>query len=175
MNKYIRITLIVVAGLAAAFFVLRTCTKFKSPEATAVFRQGGLDVEVNYCQPAKKGRAVFGTLLPYGQVWRTGANEATLITFNKDVALAGKPLKAGKYTLWTIPNANEWTIIINGQTGQWGTSYDESQDVLRANVPLKTNPDAVELFTVGFTTQTGGADMLLSWDKAGVAVPIRVQ
>ena len=175
MNKFIRIALIVVAVLAVAFFVLRTYTKSKSPEAVAVFKQDGLEVQVNYCQPAKKGRAIFGSLIPYGQVWRTGANEATLISFNKDVLLAGKPLKAGKYTLWTIPGANEWTVIINSQTGQWGTSYDESKDALRVNVASAMKPEAVESFTIAFTPQAGGADMLLRWDMTEVAVPIRVR
>ena len=175
MNKFIRIALIVVAVLAVAFFVLRTYTKSKSPEAVAVFKQDGLEVQVNYCQPAKKGRAIFGSLIPYGQVWRTGANEATLISFNKDVLLAGKPLKAGKYTLWTIPGANEWTVIINSQTGQWGTSYDESKDVLRVNVASAMKPEAVESFTIAFMPQADGADMRLRWDMTEVAVPIRVR
>ena len=175
MNKFIRIALIVVAVLAVAFFALRTYTKSKSPEAVAVFKQDGLEVEVNYCQPAKQGRAIFGTLLPYGKVWRTGANEATVISFNKDVLLAGKPLKAGKYTLWTIPGANEWTIILNSQTGQWGTSYDESQDVLRVKVASATKPDMAESFKIDFSPQDGGSDMLLRWDSTEVAVPIRTR
>lgn len=175
MNKFVRIALIVVAVLAVACFALLTYTKSKSPAVAAVFKQNGLEMEVNYCQPAKKGRAIFGSLLPYGQVWRTGANEATLITFSKDVLLAGKPLKAGEYTLWTIPNPNEWTIIINAETGQWGTSYDESKDVLRVNVPSATKPEAIESFKIDFTPQSGGADMILRWDMTEVAVPVRVQ
>ncbi len=175
MNKFVRIALIVVAVLAVAFFALRTYTKSKSPEAVAVFKQDGLEVQADYCQPAKKGRAIFGSLIPYGQVWRTGANEATLVSFNKDVLLAGKPLKAGKYTLWTIPGANEWTIILNSETGQWGTSHDKSKDALRVNVASAMKPEAVESFTIAFAPQAGGADMLLRWDTTEVVVPIRVQ
>ncbi|MCU0353916.1 MAG: DUF2911 domain-containing protein [Cytophagales bacterium] len=174
MKKIVRIGLIVVAVLVVAFFALRTYTKSKSPEATAVFNENGLSVEVKYCQPAKKGREIFGGLLPYGKVWRTGANEATVISFGKDVLLADKPLKAGKYTLWTIPNPAEWTIVINGETGQWGTNYDESQDVLRVNVPVSKKSDVTELFKIDFTSQTGGADMVLRWDMTEVAVPVRV-
>lgn len=175
MKKFVRIALIVVAVLAVAFFALQAWTKSKSPAATAAFHQGGLDAEVQYCQPAKKGRVVFGQLVPYGKVWRTGANEATIIEFKQDVKIAGQPLKAGSYTLWTMPNATEWTIIINSKTGQWGTMYDESADVLRVNVPARQKPETVEMFQISFAPQSGGADMLLRWEQTEVAVPIRLQ
>lgn len=159
--------------LALAFFGYMTFTKSKSPADTARFDQNGLSVQVDYCQPYKKDRVIFGQLVPYGKVWRTGANEATLFDIKEDVKVADKPLKAGKYTLWTIPNADNWTIIFNGQTGQWGTMYDESKDVMRVDVPAVKTAETVEQFKIDFIAADGGSDMLLRWENTEVKVPIR--
>ena len=96
--------LLVVAVLLVAYFAVRSFTKSNSPEAVAQIDQNGLKIKVDYCQPYKKGRKIFGGLVPYGQVWRTGANEATVIDFDQDVTVAGQPLKEGSYSLWTIPS-----------------------------------------------------------------------
>ncbi|MBC8112493.1 MAG: DUF2911 domain-containing protein [Verrucomicrobia bacterium] len=172
MKRIFRVTAIVLVVLIAAFFALRAFTKSKSPEATAAYKQNGLNVEVKYCQPAKKDRELFGKLLPYGKVWRTGANEATIINFEKPVSINGKALAAGSYSLWTIPNPKEWTIIFNKQTGQWGTMYDEKQDILRVNAPASEKPELTEIFTISFVPDTAGAKMLLVWDKTQVTVPV---
>jgi hypothetical protein len=92
-----------------------------------------LTVQVDYSRPYKKRREIFGKLLPYGQVWRTGANEATIFDVKQDIKIGDKSLKAGKYTLWTIPNADKWTVILNSETGQWGTNYNEKKDVCNNN------------------------------------------
>ncbi|RFS17288.1 DUF2911 domain-containing protein [Emticicia sp. C21] len=173
MNKIVKIILISVVVLALAFFGYMTFTKSKSPAATAVGNQNGLSIQVDYCQPYKKDRVVFGTLVPYGKVWRTGANEATIFDTKQDIKIADKPLKAGKYTLWTIPNPDKWTIIFNGQTGQWGTMYDESKDVLRVEVPASKIPGTVEQFTINFVPEEGGSDMAMRWENTEVKVPIR--
>jgi hypothetical protein len=89
----------------------------KSPKMTAETK----NVKVTYGQPSKKGRVIFGDLVPYGEVWRTGANEATEITFSSDVVISGKTIKAGTYTLFTIPQKNTWTIILNSELKQWGS------------------------------------------------------
>lgn len=172
MNKIVKIVLISVVVLALAFFGYMTYTKSKSPAATAKFDQNGLVVQVDYCQPYKKGRVVFGQLVPYGKVWRTGANEATIFDTKQDIKIADKPLKAGKYTLWTIPNPDKWTIIINGQTGQWGTMYDESKDVMRVEVPAGKITETVEQFTIDFAPEMGGSNMILRWENTEVKVPV---
>src|SRR5690606_37609349 len=102
--------------------------------------------KVDYCQPAVKGRVIFGELVPYGQVWRTGANEATVIEINRDVKVAGSDLKAGKYSLWTIPTPEKWTIIFNSETGQWGTMYAEDTDVLKVEVRSSMKDTSTERF-----------------------------
>lgn len=155
---------------AAAFFAY---TSTLSPEEKISFNNNGLEVSVTYCQPAKKERDIFGTLVPYGKVWRTGANAATLVAFNKDVNVAEKAVAAGEYTLWTIPNEGNWTIILNKETGQWGTNYDESEDLLRVNVPSEQLSSVMEKFTIQLVSAAGGVDMNLVWDNTKVAIPIR--
>lgn len=177
MKKFLRVILGLVVILPILFFALRSWTKTKSPEAVAKSDQNGVSVQVNYCQPAKKGRTIFapkaeGVLQPYGEVWRTGANEATIFEVKQDVKVAGKDLKAGKYTLWTIPNEANWTIILNSETGQWGTNYDAKTDVLRVDVPATKTADVVELFKIDFTPNPAGTDMVLRWDNVEVKVPI---
>ncbi|WP_435353174.1 DUF2911 domain-containing protein [Emticicia sp. SJ17W-69] len=174
MNKTVKIILIVVAVLVAAFFGFKAFTKSKSPAESAKFDQNGLSVQVDYCRPYKKGREIFGKLLPYGQVWRTGANEATIFDVKQDIKIGDKTLKAGKYTLWTIPNADKWTVILNSETGQWGTNYDEKKDVLRVDVPSEKTAEMVEQFKLEFAAAEGGADMILSWENTAVKVPIRL-
>jgi len=139
-----------------------------SPRATA---QHG-NVSVDYGQPSKRGRVVFGGLEPYGQVWRTGANEATTITFKKDGTFGGKPVKAGKYTLFSIPHEKEWEIILNSKTDQWGAyEYEKikSSDVVHVVVPSKQKTQVTEVFTI---TVTGDA-MTLAWDQTEVSIPIK--
>lgn len=173
MKRVLIILGIIAAVLLVAFFVIRTLTKSNSPEAIAQTSQNGLTVKVDYCQPYKKGRAIFGGLVPYGQVWRTGANEATIITLNQDVTFAGKPLKAGEYTLWTIPSQQGWIAIINRETGQWGTNYDPGEDVFRAPIVSRPHSPAAEQFTISFVPATGGTNMILAWDQTEAIVPIR--
>jgi hypothetical protein len=182
MKTPVRILLIILALVVIGFvgfrFGLRNYTKQFSPEATATFDENDLHLRVDYCQPSRKDRLIFGTeaekaLVPYGQVWRTGANEATLLTVERDVTLAGKPLEAGQYTLWTIPGPDTWQVVINGQTGQWGTEYDEGRDVFRAEVPARTVPEVEEKLELDFAEQPNGADLLLRWDTREVTIPIR--
>ena len=128
-------------------------------------------IKVLYGRPQKKGRSIFGSLVPYNKVWRTGANEATEITFFQDVKLGDQEIKAGTYTLFTIPKKDTWTIIINSDTDVWGSYYyNKDKDVARFDVPVK-NADALEYFSIAFTKQTDGAHMILAWDNISVAVP----
>ena len=163
----------IVAILAIVVLVFFSVTKSSSPEAVAQFEQNGFTVEVDYCRPYKKERKIFGGLVPYGEVWRTGANEATVIKFGQNVTVAGKPVKAGSYSLWTIPSQQGWTVIINGETGQWGTNYDAKRDVVR--VPVNTRPlsPLADQFEITFVPEGNGTDMLLSWDSTEAVVPIR--
>lgn len=172
MKKALRILAIVVAVLLIAFLALRTFTKSKSPEATIESNHNGLNLKVTYCQPSKKGRTIFGELVPYGQVWRTGANEATVISFGQDVTIGGKPLPKGDYSLWTIPNSNGWTAIFNKETGQWGTNYDEKQDALRVPIVSQKHAPVAEEFTMAFEPTGNGTNLKMFWDETEAIIPI---
>ncbi|MDQ3393596.1 MAG: DUF2911 domain-containing protein [Bacteroidota bacterium] len=171
MKKAFKVILIVVVVLAIAFFGLSFWTKSHSPKDTVAYSKNGLEVTVDYCKPSKKERVVFGGLVPYGEVWRTGANEATTITFNKDVKVGGRDLKAGKYSLWTIPGESNWSIVFNEETGQWGTNYDASKDVLKVEASSEKTPETVEQFTIELK-EANDADLILTWENTKVSVPI---
>ncbi|HSC55407.1 MAG TPA: DUF2911 domain-containing protein [Phnomibacter sp.] len=130
------------------------------------------NMSVSYGRPYKKGRVIFGELEKYGKVWRTGANEATEITFKKDAVFAGKPVKAGTYTLFTIPTATDWTIILNSELHQWGAyGYEKIKDknVLEATVPSKKLDKVVEQLTITPT----GKSLTIAWDQTEVKIPVK--
>ena len=130
-------------------------------------------MKVAYGQPSKRGRVIFGQLEPYGKVWRTGANEATEITFTKDATFGGQAVKAGTYTLFTIPNENEWTVILNPELKQWGAyGYDKikDKDLPHVKVPAKKLDAPVEKLTLKFDEKNS---LVIEWDQTHVEVPIQ--
>ena len=141
-----------------------------SPAATATGKIGATDVTVAYSSPAVKGRAIWGGLVPYGQVWRAGANEATTVEFSKAVTVEGKALPAGKYGFFVIPTEKQWTVIFNKVPNQWGSfKYDEKQDALRVTVtPRKTDTMNERLAYV--LTPTG---LVLRWEKLEAPISIK--
>lgn len=146
-----------------------------APSPTQTIKQdfGISSIELIYSRPGIKGRKIFGDLVPWNKVWRTGANSATRIKFNDDVTIGGQALKAGEYALYTIPNEKEWEIIINKGSANWGTDYKQEDDIFRVKVkPMKLD-DAVETFTMQFgNVKPSSADLQIMWDKTAVAVPI---
>jgi hypothetical protein len=131
-------------------------------------------VRVIYSRPTKKSRTIFGKVVPYNKVWRTGANEATEIKFYQDVTIGGKTVPAGTYTLFTIPNTTEWTIIINKDLDHWGDySYNENNDLLRVTVPAKKTIKTIENFSIKFEKgKEKQALMLLAWDDTLVELTL---
>jgi len=146
-----------------------------SPAATVKQRIGVTDVEIQYARPGVKGRQIFGGLVPYGELWRTGANAAPKITFSTDVKWNGQPVPAGTYSLFTIPDANEWTVVLNKVAEQSGTStYDEKQDLLRVKSKPVALTTPVENFRIDLDQLTDGAGVLsIAWDKT--SVPVRIE
>ncbi len=141
-----------------------------SPRKQLTGTVGGANVVINYGSPSVKGRTVWGELVPYGEVWRTGANEATTISFSQDVTVEGQPVKAGTYGLFTIPGEDQWTIILNSTSDQWGSyEYDQSKDVLRVEVSPRAADQASE--TMDF--MVNGNEVVLRWES--LSVPFRVQ
>jgi Protein of unknown function (DUF2911) len=145
-----------------------------SPTAIAAVRYKDTYVKITYCQPRKRGREIFGKLVPFGDVWRTGANEATEITLTKDLFIKGTLLLAGTYSLFTIPGKESWTIILNKDVGQWGAyNYNIKLDVLRMDVPAQQTDTVFESFTIQFDHRNSVADLLLQWDKTKIIIPIQ--
>jgi hypothetical protein len=145
-----------------------------SPAASFKQRVGLTDVEIEYSRPGVKGRKIFGGLVPYGEVWRTGANSATKITFSTDVKLEGAAVPAGSYALFTIPGESEWTVILNKVTGQWGAyAYDQKNDLVRVKAKAAALPESVETMTLSVDDVRGGtAKLAMTWDKTRVSVGI---
>ena len=173
MKKTFVIVLIAAMVQSVGYSQLR----LPAPSPTQTIKQdfGIGSIELNYSRPGKKDRKIFGDLVPYGKVWRTGANNATRIKFNEDVMIGGQPLKAGEYAVFTIPNENEWEIIINKGTENWGTQYNQADDILRVKAKSSKLNDAVETFTMQFdNVKATSADLKIMWDKTAVAVPITV-
>jgi hypothetical protein len=131
---------------------------------------------VIYSRPQRDNRKIFGELVEYGQVWRMGANEATEVEFFRDVTIGGKKLPKGRYTLYSIPNEFEWTIIINKDTDSWGAFiYDMKKDVMRVNVPAQKTDQVADAFTISFVKSSTGASLVISWDNVIAALPIAMK
>lgn len=146
----------------------------QSPMALAAARVGDVYVKAVYGSPRMRGRTIFGGLVPHGQVWRTGANEATELTLTGPITFAGEPVDAGTYAVFSIPGPETWTIILNSGLGQWGAyEYDEALDVLRVDVPTGNADASHEAFTIRFDEADAGADMVILWDQTQVRVPMQ--
>ncbi len=132
-------------------------------------------VKVYYSRPQKKDRELFGSKVPYGKVWRTGANESPELKVYKDITIGGKALKAGTYSIFTIPNEKEWTILISTDLDYWGAfKYNEKNDVLSFKVPSKTLSEALEAFSIMLEDQgNNSAVMRMGWDTTMVEVPLK--
>ncbi|MEO0340707.1 MAG: DUF2911 domain-containing protein [Bacteroidota bacterium] len=193
MSKALRITLIVLgvlAVLAIAFhFIvipkLLAQTKKASPEQIVNYDQGDFDLEVFYCRPSKRDRLIFGPegtepapLVPYGKIWRTGANEATTFETKTDIKVGGQPLPAGKYSIFTIPSENGWDVIFNSKTYSWGVAgfngespIDRAADIAIAKGEVSNLTTVQEMFTITFS-QGEATYLNLEWDMTNVRVPI---
>jgi len=131
-------------------------------------------MRIIYSRPKKNGRKIFGNLVPYGEVWRTGANEATEITFYKDVTFGGQKVKAGTYTLFTVPNEKEWTVMLNSDLNQWGAyRYDDSKNVAEITVTPKATAANVETFSITSNSKNGNYNLMLGWDDTYIEIPVK--
>jgi len=150
-----------------------------APSPTATFSQkvGLTEVTITYSRPGVKDRKVFGGLVPYGELWRTGANMATKLEFSDDVKIAGKDLKAGTYALFTIPGENEWTVIFNNNVNQAGTGdYKQEEDALRVSIKPSPLTEKVETFTIDpGNVRNNSADIVLLWENTAVRIPLEVE
>jgi hypothetical protein len=177
MRKLIATLSVVCLGVAlfvVASHAQQDKSKRPSPPATATLDLGGgKSVTVDYSSPRLKGRHVGQELAPYGQVWRTGANEATTFVTTADITVGGTAVPAGSYTLFTIPNKDKWVLIISKKTKEWGTNYPgPSDDLARIDMKVSTLPSPVENFTISFEKSGNGGTMNLDWETSRASVSI---
>ncbi len=174
--------LLIVIVIAGALFYAYNKTKSYSPESTSTFNEGDLRIQVFYNRPYKKGRDIFGGLVPFGKTWRTGANEPTVFETSKDLSIGGKNLHQGKYSLWTVPGDQSWQVVFNSNIPEWGidvmnngeAARDPKNDVLIVIVPVMTTEKEFEQFTISIGRTDDMLEMVLAWDKTLVALPITI-
>lgn len=145
-----------------------------SPHETVNATVDGAKVSVTYGRPYMKGRKIAGGLVPYGQVWRTGADEATTLVTDKALMFGSTHVQPGTYTLYTLPAEKGWQLIINKQTGQWGTDYDQAQDLARIPMKVTKTPAPVEQFTIAINDTPAGGELKLTWENSDVTAPFTV-
>ncbi|SOC78604.1 Protein of unknown function [Salinimicrobium sediminis] len=170
---------IAIAVIMLSYIIYKNNTKSFSPEDTVEYSSGDLVLEVFYNRPYKKDRLIFGGLVPYNEVWRTGANEATTFFTSKDILVDGSLLPKGTYTIWTIPMEKSWKIIFNSEMYPWGITADgipsrlPEYDVLTIEAPVRNLKNPVEQFTIFFNEKQGFTHLNFAWDKTLVRVPIK--
>lgn len=185
MSKFLKWTLIVLSVIALGLFIYALVfedifSKRLSPKDTVKFELNDTKLEVFYNRPYKKGREIFGALVPYNEVWRTGANEATKFTTNKDLMIEGIILTKGEYTLWTIPHDSSWTVIFNTKQYPWGVDEqmrpmrERQFDYMDIEEPVQKLDKSVEQFTIAFDNTTDDLKMTLVWDKTKIEVPMEI-
>lgn len=177
--------LILIAGLLVVLLLTGAIfwwynTKSYSPENSVTFQDGDLKIVVAYNRPYKKGRAIFGGLVPFGKTWRTGANEATVFETNTDLFVDGQKLPKGKYSLWTVPGEEQWQVIFNSTIPPWGIDVMKDGEAARdpqgseviVEVPAMRSPKEIEQFTITVEKVNDSMELVLMWDQTLVAVPL---
>ena len=149
-------------------------SKRPSPPAHAEFTfADGASIQIDYSSPRRRGRQIFGALVPYGQVWRAGANEATTFLTSVPLLVGTRKVPAGSYTLFAVPDKGKWTLIISKKTGEWGTPYPgEDSDFARTDMVITHLPEAVENFTISLDKSAGGCKLNLAWEQTQASVEI---
>jgi len=184
MKRTLIIIGVIVVLIIGALVYLRFKAKSYSPEGNVDFADGNLKIHVFYNRPYKKGRVIFGKdkLVPYGKTWRTGANEASIFETNSDLIFGDKTLKAGKYSLWTVPNEQSWQVIFNSEIPTWGINFNgealrnPATDALVVEAPVNHPQEKeFEQFTIAVEKGSDGMEFILFWDKTIVSVPFSVK
>jgi len=147
-----------------------------SPPGQAAVTIGAASITIDYARPSMRGRKIMGELVPYGKVWRTGANAATTLKTTAAMEIGGTLVPAGTYTLYTLPGEKAWKLIINKQTGQWGTQYSEAQDLARVDLNVGATAAPVEQFTITLTGTGAAAGLLtMEWENTKLTIPFAVK
>jgi hypothetical protein len=172
MPKRIAFPTVLILFATAAFAQMGAARPSPAASATCDLG-GGKTIETKYSSPRMKGRKVYGDLVPFGEVWRTGANEATTFVPSADVVVGGTTVPAGSYTLFTVPTADKWTLIINKKTKEWGIPYTYEKDELaRVDMNVSKLPSPVENFTISYEKSGSGCTMKIDWETTRASVDI---
>jgi|SRR5580658_9176616 hypothetical protein len=169
--------LVIAAAFAVHVRAQGDKSKRPSPPAKAEFKfADGKKIAVDYSSPRMNGRKIYGGLVPFGEVWRAGANEATAFVTETNVLVGGKAVSAGSYTLFTIPDKNKWTLIVSNKTGEWGIPYPgEGSDLIRADMKVSTLPAPVENFTISLDKGATGCVLRMDWETTRAYIEISRQ
>jgi hypothetical protein len=164
----------IVIGMSLTLILLAACQRRPSPAASARCDLGGSKtIQTNYSSPRMKGRKIYGDLVPFGQVWRAGANEATTFVTSSDVVVGGTTVPAGSYTIFTVPTPDKWTLIINKKTGEWGIPYKyESDELARVEMKVSKLPAPVESFAIAYDKSGSGCSLRMDWENTRASVDI---
>ena len=172
MKKRIALPTLLVLFTTAAFAQMGG-GKASPPASATCDLGGGKTIKTDYSSPRAKGRKIYGGLVPYGEVWRTGANEATTFVTSTDVTVGGKAVPAGSYTIFTVPTADKWTLIVNKKTGEWGIPYKyESDELARIDMKVSKLPSPLENFTIGYAKSGSGCTLQIDWETTRASVDI---
>ncbi|BDD01574.1 DUF2911 domain-containing protein [Persicobacter psychrovividus] len=181
-----------ILGILMCLLAIMSCEQVKeqaykmSPMDTVKYENDLFSLQITYGRPFKKDRLIFGTkeegaLVPYGEIWRTGANDATEIMVTKDITINGQPVPEGKYSVYTIPGERDWTVAINKKIGYWGKSpvsevFEPEQDLLRVQVPSQQLAKTMDQFTMTVVPSTSANKLtwVMSWDKTQVRIPMQI-
>lgn len=175
MNR-IRTSILTILAVVLTTATVAQERKPLSPPAKAEAEIAGKPISIDYSAPSKRDRVIMGGLVPFDKVWRTGANAATTLRTEADLMVGDLHVPAGTYTLFTIPGESEWTLIINRQTGQWGTNYDGTKDLGRVPMTVRPLDDTVEMFVISIEPGEGRAGSLkMTWENVEASVPLSVR
>lgn len=168
------LTCIILAVVTSALTFAQDASKKPSPPANAQCKfSDGKTVTIDYSSPRAKGRKIYGGLVPYGEVWRTGANDATTFVPTADVTVGGKDVAAGSYTIFTVPNQDKWELIVNKKTGEWGIPYKyQGDELLRTDMTVSKTPSMVENFTIGFDQKGDSCTLNVDWENTRASVDV---
>ncbi|MGJ8550771.1 DUF2911 domain-containing protein [Winogradskyella wichelsiae] len=181
LKRLLIILFILALGLLSySVFVENIFSPRLSPKDSAKISLNDLDITVEYNRPSKRDREVFGALVPFDEVWRTGANEATTFETNKSLMIDGIELRKGKYTIWTVPMKDSWKVMFNSKQYEWGVNekmepmWDPNYDAVELIVPAQQLDISVERFTIAFDNKTGHLKLTMAWDSTLIEVPIDI-
>ena len=173
------LSIMAIGLLLYSVFVQNIFSPRLSPKDSAEITLNDLKLKVEYNRPSKRDRDIFGALVPFDKVWRTGANEATTFETNKDLVINDTKLKKGKYTIWTVPMNDRWKVMFNSKQYNWGVNekmepmWDPNYDAVELEVPVNHLDETVEKFTIAFDHKTGNLKLTMAWDNTLIEVPIK--